>query len=145
MRRQDRFAVVLIIGLAIFIIFGIHRLLAGNAESDNSETLITGEKPEIAVATPAKKIEADIARSTPPANSQDAVAAAVGIVPGAILCQDYDTVSLMYDLYAESWGENMQYKVTRGQSKLIHGDPMPPPDLAAHGCILVQAGTPLKL
>lgn len=46
---------------------------------------------------------------------------------------------------AEHWEETMQDRMTRGQSKLIRGDPTPAPDLSLYGCDLIPAGTPMNL
>jgi len=80
---------------------------------------------------------------TDPAISPNALAKGLSVVPGAIVCADLETVSMMFDWYAEHWGEQAVDAMTNGQSRLIRSDipsPVMPP-----GCALLPAGTPLEV
>ena len=69
----------------------------------------------------------------------------VSVVPGAIVCPSHDAVSLMFDLYVSHWEDATQDAMTKGQSRLIRGQPTPAPNLKAHGCVLLPPGTPMTL
>jgi len=69
----------------------------------------------------------------------------VSVVPGAIICPNYDTVKMMFDLYVAHWTDTQQDALTHGQSRLLRGDPTPPPDLKFYGCALLPPGTPMML
>jgi hypothetical protein len=73
------------------------------------------------------------------------IAKGVGPAPGAVVCHDLATVSAMVDLYAASLEERMQAIATGGASSRVNGTPLPPPDLARHGCALAKPGTELRL
>lgn len=83
--------------------------------------------------------------SEEPRNTIAVTARALSVVPGAIICRDHQTVSLMFDWYAQHWRDAQQDKLTRGQSRLIRGDSAPAPDPEAYGCVLVPAGTSMML
>jgi uncharacterized protein len=69
----------------------------------------------------------------------------VSVVPGAIICPNHDTVSLMFDLYAARWADTQQDVLTHGQSRLVRGEPSPAPDLKIYGCALLPPGTSMML
>jgi hypothetical protein len=69
----------------------------------------------------------------------------VSVVPGAIICPNYDTVKMMFDLYVAHWTDTQQDALTHGQSRLLRGDPTPPPDLKFYGCALLPPGSPMML
>jgi hypothetical protein len=69
----------------------------------------------------------------------------VSVVPGAIVCPNHDTVSLMFDLYVAHWTDTQQDALTNGQSRLLRGRPTPAPDLKLYGCALLPPGTPMML
>jgi TPR repeat protein len=69
----------------------------------------------------------------------------VSVVPGAIVCPDHATVSLMFDLYVAHWGDMQQDALTNGQSRLLRGPPAPEPDLKLYGCGLVPPGASMLL
>ena len=69
----------------------------------------------------------------------------VSVVPGAIICPNHDTVSLMFDLYVAHWTDTQQDALTHGQSRLLRGDPTPAPDLKFYGCALLPPGTRMTL
>jgi hypothetical protein len=73
------------------------------------------------------------------------VARAVGPTPGAILCADYQTVSVLLHLYSLHWEQSAQDTYSNGQSQLVRGKAMPAPDPAEFGCILVEPGTTMQL
>ncbi len=69
----------------------------------------------------------------------------VSVVPGAIVCPNHDTVSLVFDLYVAHWTDTQQDALTHGQSRLLRGEPTSAPDLKFYGCALLPPGTPMKL
>jgi TPR repeat protein len=69
----------------------------------------------------------------------------VSVVPGAIVCPNHDTVSLIFDLYVAHWTDTLQDVLTNGQSRLLRGQPTPAPDLKSYGCALLSPGTPMML
>src|SRR5207245_10923891 len=64
--------------------------------------------------------------------------------PGAIVCSDLATVSLLQELYAEHWGEAAQDAITNGQSKLLRGLALPSPAPSLYGCSLLPPGIPVQ-
>jgi hypothetical protein len=75
----------------------------------------------------------------------NATARGVSVVPGAIVCPSHDAVSLMFNQYAAHWEDTMQDAMTKGQSRLIRGQPAPAPDFESYGCALLPPGTPIML
>jgi hypothetical protein len=78
-------------------------------------------------------------------NFVSVVARGASVVPYAIVCPNSDTVSLMFDLYVAHWTDARQDALTNGQSRLLHGQPTPEPDLKLYGCALLPPGTPMML
>jgi hypothetical protein len=68
-----------------------------------------------------------------------------GLVEGAIICPDHETLMLMFRWYTQHVGDNFQDKVTGGRSQLIRGPAASSPDLESHGCAFVPFGTPMSL
>jgi hypothetical protein len=66
-----------------------------------------------------------------------------GVLPGAIICSDLQTVKFMQTQFARYWEETNQDRLTRGQSQLILGRAAPYPNFSEFGCALVQAGSTL--
>lgn len=63
-------------------------------------------------------------------------------VPGTIVCEDYDTVHLMIQMYKNSAEENLRASILgEDKERLIHGAPTPAPNVEDFGCILVSPGT----
>jgi TPR repeat protein len=69
----------------------------------------------------------------------------VSVVPGAIVCPSYAVVSRMFDLYVSHWEDTTQDALTKGQSRLMRGQPTPAPNLKSYGCALLSPGTPMML
>ena len=69
----------------------------------------------------------------------------VGVVPGAVVCQDLATVRLVSSLYADYWTDAMQDAMTHGASRLIRGPSVSAPDLPHYWCSLLKAGTPVHV
>ncbi len=72
-------------------------------------------------------------------------AKSLSVVPGALVCPDIATVQWMFRLYVYHWEDTAQDAVTHGQSELLRGQATPLPELAAYGCALIPAGTPMQL
>ncbi len=77
---------------------------------------------------------------TPSPSGPTVTARGQGFVPGALICPDYNTASMIYDLYAAQWEESMQDKFTNGASRLIRGPAVQVPDLQAFRCALIPPG-----
>jgi len=73
------------------------------------------------------------------------VARGLTAAPGAIICSNMNATSLLFDAYAESWSEQMQERLTNGQSRLINGKPMEAPNPTAYGCELIKPGTAMQM
>lgn len=78
-------------------------------------------------------------------HTKQVFARAIPAVPGAVICPNYRAVSLMIDWYRAQWQENFQDQITKGQSRLLQGEPSSPPPLTRYGCALAPAGTPMAL
>jgi TPR repeat protein len=68
----------------------------------------------------------------------------VGVVPGAIICPDYATLTLVIRFYSSDWERRSRAGVTKGQSKFLDGESSAP-DLESYGCVLVAPGTLMAL
>lgn len=80
----------------------------------------------------------------PSKRTVQAVAQGMSMVPGAIVCPNYELFNLAFDLYGIYWQESLQDAMTSGQARLLRGTPMAP-RLEKYGCALVPAGTALTL
>jgi hypothetical protein len=78
-------------------------------------------------------------------NAISVTARGLNAAPGAIVCQNYTTVTHMFRLYSASWTDHMQDVLTKGQSQLLRGESTPEPDPSMFGCILVETGTAMQL
>lgn len=65
-------------------------------------------------------------------------------MPGAIVCPDHATTSLMFDLYVQYWRDLLQDRLTHGQSRLLRPT-AEKPDPERLGCALIPPGTPMLL
>lgn len=73
------------------------------------------------------------------------IAHGISVVPGAIVCPDLDTVTLMFDAYTNAWSDAMRDKISNGQYGLINGQAGTMPDFSAYGCALVPNGAPMTM
>ncbi len=129
----------------LIVLFLPNPLKQPGTQSHNPATIVDG--PAYLASKKKPTAEPDggnglVVDSAAPAISPNAVARGLSVVPGAIVCADLQTVSTMFDWYAEYWGEQMQDAETNGQSRLIRSDipaPVMPP-----GCALLPAGTPVE-
>jgi hypothetical protein len=60
-------------------------------------------------------------------------------VPGAVICQNYDTVRLVLDSFQEARNERAVDAVSGGAESLMHGA-MSPPNPEDYGCSMVPTG-----
>jgi hypothetical protein len=75
----------------------------------------------------------------------NAVARALSAAPGAIVCPDFDSLSMLFHLYSDSWEEAAQDRATNGQARTIRGEAAPAPDPESLGCELFAPGTPVSV
>ena len=73
----------------------------------------------------------------------NAVAKSLTATPGAIVCADLASVSLVFRLYANHWEYAAQDASTNGQSNVLRGPTAPAPDPKLYGCSLLIPGTPV--
>jgi hypothetical protein len=78
-----------------------------------------------------------------PDSAASANAKGISIVPGAIVCPNYQTTSMVFDLFVNSWEESAQDRFSNGQSRLMRGKAAPKPEPQEYGCVLLPPGTPL--
>lgn len=64
------------------------------------------------------------------------------VVPGAVVCSDFDSVQLVIAIYQEHFGETLQDRITQ-ESVPLRGPAMPAPELEFLGCSLLPTGTPM--
>lgn len=63
-------------------------------------------------------------------------------IPGAIVCNDHDTVRIVAALYRGYADANLRASVTGDeQEKLLHGKAAVKPNPEKYGCVLLQPGT----
>jgi TPR repeat protein len=78
-------------------------------------------------------------------------AVALGFIPGAVVCDNYDRVDLVYHLYADYWEkstvDSMMGEDAKHQDRLLHGAQARPkaPNPRNYGCVLVDPGTKMYL
>jgi hypothetical protein len=75
----------------------------------------------------------------------NAVARSFGAVPGAIVCPDFDSVAMLFQLYSMPWEEASQDSLTNGQARIIRGEAAAVPDPESFGCELLLPGTPIAV
>lgn len=75
----------------------------------------------------------------------NAVATSFMAAPGAIVCQDFASLRLVFDLYSHHWEDTMQDRLTKGQSQDLRGPSSPVPDPKLYGCALLRPGTPVHV
>jgi hypothetical protein len=102
---------------------------------------IVNQTPDRSTDTQKATVERSSVTETP--FHPNAVATSFMAAPGAIVCQDFASLRLVFDLYSHHWEDTMQDKLTNGQSQVLRGPPSPTPDLKVHGCSLVRPGTPV--
>lgn len=76
-------------------------------------------------------------------NAVPVIAARLSGAPGAIVCRDFQTVSLVFRLYNQSLEDRLQDALTKGAATSIRGPSAAEPDPASFGCVLAPDGTPL--
>jgi hypothetical protein len=88
------------------------------------------------------KVQPEARREINPSSPNATVvyATALNAAPGAIICNDYATVMLMFQLYTRHWTDRFQDAVTKGQSRLLRGAAAEEPDPGFYGCLVVQPG-----
>ena len=67
------------------------------------------------------------------------------VIPGAVLCPNYEVVNSVIHMYQEHWGEAMQDTISQGQTVLLRGPATPVPNLELLGCSLLPPGTPMQV
>ncbi|MEA2895979.1 MAG: hypothetical protein QOJ84_1594 [Bradyrhizobium sp.] len=104
-------------------------------------TLIEPSRPQLSES--GVKVQSEARREKNPSSPNAIVvyAAALNAAPGAIVCNDYATVMLMFQLYTRHWTDRLQDAVTKGQSQLLRGAAAEEPDPEFYGCLVVQPGT----
>jgi hypothetical protein len=75
----------------------------------------------------------------------NAVAKSLSAAPGAIVCSDFASVGLVFDLYNAHWEDSMLDAMTKGQSRVLRGQSAPAPDPTLYGCSLLKPGTPVEV
>lgn len=109
-----------------------------NAEADAAERLRQRHQFQAQQVLPSGNRSAS--RGTVPA-----ITRGLSVVPGAIVCPDYNTTSLMFDLYVHAWEDQMQDQFTHGQAELIRGKAASLPHLAAYRCSMIPPGTQVEV
>jgi len=124
-------------GLVLLIAAGICLQTSREASSgsQSSEEAPIGSR----VVRPAPQPAPPINPSHP--NATEVTASALSAAPGAIVCQDYATVQLVFRIYTAHWQDSLQDRLTKGQSKLLRGESSPEPVPEVYGCMLVPPGT----
>jgi hypothetical protein len=104
-----------------------------------SQTPDTSEKPK-QTSTGGDKP----APTTPPFHP-NAVAKSLTAAPGAVVCADLQTVSVVFHLYAAHWEDSTADAMTKGQAGVVRGPATPAPDPKLYGCSLLAPGTPVRV
>jgi TonB family protein len=108
--------------------------------------LCSGPAPKLLKAQSSSSTTSKSSAKSPAAPFQaNAVSAGVGVVPGALVCQDLATVGLVVSLYTEYWTDAMQDAMTLGSSRLIRGPSVSAPNLPHYKCSLLKPGTPVHV
>ena len=69
------------------------------------------------------------------------VARALSAAPGALICSNPSTLSMVFHLYAVAWEEQTHDKLTQGTSRRVGAESSPSLDPRAYGCALLAPGT----
>jgi hypothetical protein len=141
---------IVIAGISILIVALLIALQshppAAKGDSAQSVTL-PSDAAQIADPTPEEDIPAQLASPGPPLQVKEMVATdkRMIFVPGALVCPNYETTTLVSDIYQHSLEERLQDAVTGGQSKDVRGESQSAPDPKDYDCILVKPGTRMLL
>lgn len=100
-------------------------------------------RERIEAGTRRAKMRAEVEARKP--KTEPVIAKGVSVIPGAIVCPDYRTVSVMISWYNAHWADTLEDTITRGQSRLMRGAATRSPDFARFGCALIAPGTPMTV
>ncbi len=70
-------------------------------------------------------------------------ARALSGAPGAIICGDYQAVTIMLSLYNRHMEDRLQDSLTKGLSRSIRGESSREPDPSIFGCAVIPDGQPM--
>lgn len=68
----------------------------------------------------------------------------VGVVPGAIICPDYNTLTTVFDLFNDAWEDHAASAMTAGKSELVNGKALDYPIVSEYGCAFAKPGTKME-
>lgn len=141
------------LGFAILLLIGLAFIASGDDSGNNDAA-----SADMGAAENAKASAAEVERDhVPPGLSynpasdgagtlrQPMIATALNAAPGAIVCPDFQSVEILFDVYSESWEERASNAFTHGAYQKINGEPLPAPDPAAYSCLVLKPGTRVML
>lgn len=110
------------------------------SETSYLEQEQSAAKSRLAAAEAAERLR----RQNPASPSATRVfARALSGAPGAIICQDYQSVTMMFSLYNRHVEDRLQDSLTKGQSRSIRGEAAREPDPSIFGCVVIPDGQPM--
>jgi hypothetical protein len=107
--------------------------------------VILSQSPDTSEKPKQNSAAADKPAPTTPPFHPNAVAKSLTAAPGAVVCADLQTVSVMFHLYAAHWGDSSADAMTKGQARVVRGPAAPAPDPKLYGCSLLVPGTPVRV
>ena len=143
--RFVREAINLIIGLmfligAYYVVDSLGEKIPGavHRAAQGLEEMTSAQRQE----NLARSTSTEPAQAKNPAsdNAQLVYARGVSGSPGAIICRDYRTVALVFDLYNLALTDRLQDIFTKGLSNSIRGAAAAEPHPAMYGCVLAPQG-----
>ena len=107
--------------------------------------VILSQSPDTSEKPKQTSTAADKPAPTVPPFHPNAVARSLTAAPGAVVCADLQTVSVVFHLYAAHWEDSAADAMTKGQAGVVRGPAAPTPDPKLYGCSLLVPGTPVRV
>jgi hypothetical protein len=139
---------VLVIAEVLFHAVQIRRYIDGFAVQERNDRAGNDGAAASSPQTPKSIVRAQKSQGTQGDEPfhPNAVAKSVGQVPGAIVCPDFPSVQVVFDLYSQYWGDAMQDRMYGAdRARVLRGPSTPVPDPTLYGCSLLAPGTPIEI
>lgn len=113
-------------------------------EASQSDDSVAANAPDHAVENPADEKQQPEAEKPKEPTTVSGIARGSGVVPGAIVCPNFELVNMMFRDYSDYWQQAQQDILTHGQYRLLHGEPIKP-NFEIFDCALLAPGTSMTV
>ncbi|MGL5164869.1 MAG: hypothetical protein ACRC9K_03165 [Afipia sp.] len=141
-KLQQTIGIVVFVALTI-LFYNLFMEVGGRVPETVKSAESYLERERQAVESRLAAAEAERRQNPASAQAMRVFARAVSGAPGAIVCQDYQAVRLVFSLYNRRFEDRLLDVVTKGLSRSVRGEPAGEPDPALFGCALIPDGRPM--